>query len=507
MSDVIVAEIEPGVKPMATTRSMDAQQPEIAVPASLRSYLDYLEQHHPEWLVHVVKAVDPARFGVTAVLQRLEERQRFPLVYFDQPLNLHGRPSRFPLVTNIYATRKRCAVALGLRPDEAYLGLSLEYARREARRIQPAFVPAAHAPVKEVVRTGGDVDLRDFPIVRHHRMDAGPYLDMASVMRDPESGAYNVAFLRNQYKGPRKIGVHMSPRHNWQIARKHEEAGRPTPVAIVVSHHPAFYIGALNVSPFGEDDYAVIGAIAGRPLRLTASETWGEEFLVPADADIVIEGEIPPNVREVEGPFGEFPGTYGPQRVRWVVDVTAVTHRADAIYQDIFVGHRDNWVLGSFPKEGSIFNRIKGVVPTVKAVHLPTSGVGRFHCYISIDKKVDGESKQAALIALGAVDFVKHVIVVDADVDVYREEEVLWAMATRVQADQDVDIIKNVKGATLDPSQTDDIMGAKMIIDATKPVRRPFEARIEVPRDVVEATDLAELIPREQLARLEAERA
>jgi 2,5-furandicarboxylate decarboxylase 1 len=325
---------------------------------------------------------------------------------------------------------------------------------------------------------------------------------MAVVMRDPDSGAYNVAFLRNQYKGPRKLGIHMSPRHNWQIARKHEEAGRPTPVAIVVSHHPAFFIGALNVSAFGEDDYAVIGSIAGAPLRLTPSETWGDELMVPADADLVIEGEIPPGVREVEGPFGEFPGTYGPQRVRWVIEVRALSRRADAVYQDIFVGHRDNWVLGSFPKEGSIFNRIKGVVPTVKAVHLPVSGVGRFHCYISIDKKVDGESKQAALIALGAVDFVKHVVVVDSDIDVYREEEVLWAVATRVQADQDVDIIKNVKGATLDPSQVDDIMGAKMIVDATRPVRRPFETRIEVPREVVARTDLNKLIATEQLARL-----
>jgi 2,5-furandicarboxylate decarboxylase 1 len=188
--------------------------------------------------------------------------------------------------------------------------------------------------------------------------------------------------------------------------------------------------------------------------------------------------------------------------VRWVVDVKAITRRQHAIYQDIFVGHRDNWVLGSFPKEGSIFNRIKGVVPSVQAVHLPTSGVGRFHCYIALDKKVDGESKQAALIALGAVDFVKHVFVVDADVDVYREEEVLWAMATRVQADQDVDIIKNVKGNTLDPSQTDDIMGTKMIIDATRPVRRPFETRIEVPKDVVARTDLKRLIPADQLGRL-----
>jgi UbiD family decarboxylase len=488
-------------RPQATPSPLRA--PSAAAPeASLARYLTDLEGMHPESVVHVTQPVDPARFEVTAVLQQLENLGRFPLVVFEQPLNLHGEVSAFPLATNIYATRERCAVALGLRAEQAYQELSLEYARREARRVAPEVVSPLTAPVKGVVEVGEDVDLRQFPIVRHHRMDAGPYIDMTVVMRDPDSGAYNVAFLRNQYKGPRKLGVHMSPRHNWQIARKHEEAGKGTPVAIVVSHHPGFHIGALNVSPFGEDDYAVIGSILGQPLRLTASETWGDDFLVPADAEIVIEGEIPPGVREVEGPFGEFPGTYGPQRVRWVVDVKAITRRQNAIYQDIFVGHRDNWVLGSFPKEGSIFNRIKGVVPSVQAVHLPTSGVGRFHCYIALDKKVDGESKQAALIALGAVDFVKHVFVVDADVDVYREEEVLWAMATRVQADQDVDIIKNVKGNTLDPSQTDDIMGTKMIIDATRPVRRPFETRIEVPKDVVARTDLKRLIPADQLGRL-----
>jgi 2,5-furandicarboxylate decarboxylase 1 len=278
----------------------------------------------------------------------------------------------------------------------------------------------------------------------------------------------------------------MSPRHNWQICRKNEEKGLPTPVAIVLSHHPAFYLGALNVSPFGVDDYELVGSMMNEGMRLVPSETWGSDFMVPADAEMVIEGEIPPGVREVEGPFGEFPGTYGPQRLRWVIDVKALTHRKDALYQDIFVSHRDNWVLGAIPKEGTLFNRIKGVVPTVKAVHLPNSGTGRFHCYISIDKKVDGESKQAALIALGECDFVKNVFVVDADIDPFNEEQVMWAFATRCQADQDVDIIKNVKGNTLEPSQTDDILTTKMIIDATKPVRRTFASRVEVPQEVRE---------------------
>ena len=119
-----------------------------------------------------------------------------------------------------------------------------------------------------------------------------------------------------------------------------------------------------------------------------------------------------------------------------------------------------------------------------------------------MEKKVDGESKQAALTALGACDFVKHVVVVDADINIYNEEEVMWAVATRVQADQDVDIIKNVKGNTLDPSQTDDIMTAKMIIDATRPVQRPFAARVEVPREALSRVRLEDFISRADLERL-----
>ncbi len=164
-----------------------------------------------------------------------------------------------------------------------------------------------------------------------------------------------------------------------------------------------------------------------------------------------------------------------------------MTHRKNAIYQDIFVGHADDWVMGAIPKEGALFNRIKGVVPGVKAVHLPNSGVGRFNCYISIDKRVDGESKQAAFIALGEVDFVKNVIVGRdvGDIDPYNEQDVmLHAVATCTQANEDVDIIKNSKGNTLDPSQVDDIMTAKMIIDATRPMKRPWATRLDVPAEV-----------------------
>lgn len=462
---------------------------------TLRNFLDQLRAQDPEQLLTVPDPLNPAAFECTAVLQHLENRNRYPLVYFERPLNLLGEPSAFPLVSNVFASRERCALALGLDPADCNLPLSLEYARREDQMIAPTVIPRDEAPVKAVTHTGAAVNLDRFPIVRHHEMDPAPYVDMTPFMQDPETGAYNGAFLRMMYKGPNRLGLHMSPRHNWQIVRKNEERGRGTPVVVVIGHHPAFYLGCLNVSPFGQDDYHKVGAIMGESLRLTPSETWGSEILVPADAEIILEGEVLPGERDVEGPFGEFPGTYGPQRVRWVVEVKAVTHRADAIYQDVFVGHRSNWIMGAIPKEGSLYNRIKGVIPTVKGVHLPLSGVGRYHCYISIDKKVDGESKQAAFIAMGDCDFVKHVVVVDGDIDPFDEEKVWWSVATRVQADQDVDVIKNVKGSTLDPSQIDDIMTAKMIIDATRPVGRPFASRIKVPDDAMERVDISRYLP------------
>jgi len=457
---------------------------------TMKAYLDSLREQYAEETLVIEEEVNPATFEVTAILQQLELEKKYPLVYFTNPLNLEGELSKFPVVTNVFATRERCALAMGMDPGQCKLPLSLEYAAREAHRLPVEVVPLNRAPVKEVVHVGDSVNLRKFPIVRHHEMDLGPYIDMIPIMRDPETGAYNASFQRTMYKGPRKLGLHMSPRHNWEIARRNEARNRSTPVVILVGHHPSFCLAALNVASFYDNDYEVIGSIMGAPLLVTPSETWGDEFMVPADADILIEGEVPPQVREIEAPFGEFTGYYGPQRYRWVIEVKAITHREHAIYQNIFVGHPDTWILGAIPKEGSLFNRIKAIVPTVKAVCLPNSGCGRFNCYISIDKKTDGESKQAALIALGEIDFIKNVVVVDEDIDPFNEEEVMWSVATRVQADEDVDILKNVKGNVLDPSLKGNILTSKMIIDATRPVERPFAERLQIPTDALDKAKL-----------------
>ncbi len=469
---------------------------------SLSGFLKTMEAEYPSEVIRITRLVDPARFEVSAILKHLENRGKFPLLVFEKTKDVEGRISALPLLSNIYASRERCAVAMGMKPEQAGMEMSLEYARRLENPITPVRVARSEAPVKEVVERGEECDLSKYPIVRHHEMDPAPYIDMTPVMKHPDEGFYNVAFLRNMYKGPRKLGIHMSPRHNWQINRLYETRKQPTPVAVIVSHHPAFYLGALNVESFGKDDYSIIGGIAGRPLRLVESETWGDQFLVPADADMVVEGEIHPGEKEVEAPFGEFTGYYGPQRLRPVIRVTAITRRRQAMFQHVFVGHRDNWFLGGIPKEGSLYNVIKGVVPTLKAIHFAPSGSCRFNCYISIDKKVPGESKQAALAAFGTIDFIKNIIVVDADIDPFNEQEVMFAVATRTQARESVDIIKNVKGNTLDPSQTDDIMTDKLLIDATVPLGRPFAARIRVPAQALEKYSLDDYIDARRLDAL-----
>lgn len=451
----------------------------------IKDYLDKLARLDPENLITIEDEIDPANFEVSAVLRHLELAGKYPLVCFTRPLNLKGEVSAFPLVTNVFASRERCAVALGLRPDQQNLTLAIEYGRREANRLPTEVVERDQSPAKEVVKIADEVDLREFPIMKHHDMDLGPYIDMASIMRDRESGAYNASFQRTMFNGAKKLSLYMSPRHNWEIARRDEQEGRPTPVVIVVSHHPAFFLGTLNNAPYDVDDYEVIGGIMGENLRLTASETWGQDFLVPADSDIVIEGEVLPGQREIEAPFGEWTGYYGAQRLSWVIDVKAVTHRRQAIYQDVFIGHRDVKILGAVPKEGSIYNKIRGFTPNVKGVHLPLSGAGRLNCYISLDKKAPGESRQAAIIAFAANHFIKNVVVVDADIDPFNEEEVLWAVATRMQADSGVDLLRQVASSNLDPSLEGGPMSAKVIIDATKPLDRPFAERLEVPPDAM----------------------
>ena len=460
----------------------------------LRTYLAQLEQLMPEDIVHVEREINP-KFEITAVTQHLENEGKFPLIIFDKVKNLKGELSDFKVLTNLFGTRQKVAVALDLQPDQWRMETSLAFAERATQRFKPVVVSRQEAPVKEVIYTGEDVDLLKLPVVTHHEMDGFPYLVDAVIAADPETGvAYNSSHHRQLIRDKNTMGIWMSPRHLWNYHQRAAKLGKPLPFAHVHGHHPGFFLGSEVLAGMEEDEYEIIGGIIGEPLRLVPSETFGERLMVPADAEIVIEGEMLPDLRDAEGPFGEFTGYYGPQRWGPVCRVTAITHRKDPIYVNILVGHPDTSILGGIPKEASVYNEVRKVVPTVKAVHFPISGTCRFNANIALEQLVDGEANVAAMAAFPWHDELKTVFVVDDDVDIYSDREVLWALATRVQPDMDLNIISNVRGGSLDPSSIRHANGSKLIINATRPVDRPYAERIRVPREVMERIDLKEWI-------------
>jgi 2,5-furandicarboxylate decarboxylase 1 len=243
--------------------------------------------------------------------------------------------------------------------------------------------------------------------------------------------------------------------------------------------------------PYETDEYRVIGALLGEPLKVVPSITWGDELLVPAEAEAVIEGEILPWRLEPEGPFGEWTGYYSGQRQSQVLKVHAVTQRRNPILVSVFAGHRDH--VTNLGWEAEILRRVKQAVPCVRAVALSPGSAG-MHCYVSIDKLSDGEPKLAALAA-ASVGFVKAVIVVDSDIDVFNESEVMWALAIRFQADRDADIVRGHLGSMLDPSMDHPRTHTVVLIDATERKDRPYPKRLRVPQEVMDRVCLEDYVP------------
>jgi 2,5-furandicarboxylate decarboxylase 1 len=215
----------------------------------------------------------------------------------------------------------------------------------------------------------------------------------------------------------------------------------------------------------------------------------------------VFEGKILPGTRLPEGPYGEFPWYYGLERPSPVMEVTAITHRRDAIFHHLFAAHAEHNLTGRLGREAVLYKRVRAAVPGVKAVHMPMSGICRFHAYVQIKKEYDGAGKIAALAALASDPFVKLAVVVDEDVDINNDAEVLWAIATRTQPDRDTFFVPESATSRLDPASYSiwsrwekDTMNTKWAIDATMPVEAPFEERADVPREIWEHMDLTEYI-------------
>jgi UbiD family decarboxylase len=385
------------------------------------------------------------------------------------------------VLTNLHASRSRLALAMNAAPAD----MLRAYLRAMDRPIAPRVV--ATGPVKDVVLTGGRINLYDLPQIIHHEGDAGPYITAAiSFARDPSGEAWNCAYNRLMIKGRDTTSIHLTAgKHLWEFQRIAEARNEALPIALVVGVHPAIALGALAIGSIDEDERAIMGGLFGEPLELVKCET--SDVLVPAHAELVIEAEILPAARTAEGPFGEFTGYSLGERAREIVQVKAITHRTGAMFQDITVAHLDHMLLSTIPMEANLYRAVRAMVPSVKAVRVP----GPFTCYVSLEQRLPGQAKNAILAVLGADLYMKRVVVVDHDVDVFDDRQVNWALATRCQPDRDITIITHARGSDLDPSAKEDGYTAKWGVDATaKPSLAAYTPRHRVPPDVLARIDL-----------------
>ncbi|GAX90017.1 UbiD family decarboxylase [Effusibacillus lacus] len=433
---------------------------------TFRTWIEYLQS---AGRLAVIDKKVGLQYEVAAIAKKLDG---FQAAYFTRVEDY-----AVPVVSGICSTREDFAEAL----ETDKYGVIPKFTKAVASPIPCRLVEIGQAPVKQN-RIREDIDLmRLFPIPVHHEKDSGNYITAGLfIVRDPVTRKQNVSIHRLQVSGKDKLGALLLPRHTFHLYRQAEEAGSPLECAIVIGVDPVTLLASQASTPFGVDELEIAGALRGEPLEVVRCET--VDIDVPAFAEIVLEGKILPHVREPEGPFGEFPKYYGPRSDKEVVQITAVTHRNNPIFYTIVPAGYEHLLLGGLPREASLFQTIRQTVPTVKAVHMSPGGTCRYHAIVSIRKRNEGEAKNAIFAALANSFDIKHVVVVDEEVDIFNMEEVEWAIATRFQAERDLVVVHGAQGSKLDPS-TNNGVGSKMGLDCTVPLNsEPMRyLRIQIP--------------------------
>ena len=383
-----------------------------------------------------------------------------------------------PVVSGFMSRREWIAEAMGVNESE----LLATYRKAAENPLPWREVDGASACCQQVVHK--EIDMRLLlPIPTHSEHDSGPYITAGLVIaRNPATGKQNVSIIRIQVNSKDKMAVLMLPRHLYAFYQASVKKGEPLPVAVVIGVDPLTLLASQAIVPIDHDELEIAGALHGAPLPVVKCLT--SEVRVPADAEIVIEGRILLDEREMEGPFGEFPKYYSSAEKREVIQVDVVTHRRKPIFHTVVPAEMEHLLLGAIPREATLLSHLQRTHPNVLDVHLSVGGVCRYHLYVKIRKQHEGQPKNVIFAAFGAHYDVKHVVVVDDDVDVHDPKQVEWAIATRFQADRDLVVAGNAQGSILDPSTTvanggsdADVptymqgMSAKMGLDATRPVR------------------------------------
>src|SRR6266576_2701001 len=424
---------------------------------NFRQFLDRLRQsgelvdlHQPVDIRHIATLVDQAETAL----------------FFHKVIGYE-----IPVVSGIIRSRERAMMALGC---ETFGEIEHKLAAAIAKPIPPKYVNGS--PTREVVMLGDDVDLYKLPIPMSSIFDGGPMITAGVVIaRDPELGI-NSGIYRFIVKEKSLTGIDIvTPNNMRMFAQRAFEAGRALPISISIGTHPIEITGSGYRAPLGVDEMGIAGGLRGAPVELAPCETIDLPYI--ADAEIVLEAEIlPTGWTWPEGRFGEFTRLMGGLHWNPLVRIKAIAMRKDAIYYNLHMPWENTW-LAAPTRYSAIRTALKTAGVQVKDINVTLGGCAFWHAVISI-KKQPGEAKNALLAALSVMD-LKHVVVVDDDIDVFDPTDVEWAIATRVQGDKDVMIVTNARAKPLDPSLPQGFgqvpTGAKVGIDATIPEGIPKE--------------------------------
>jgi len=420
--------------------------------------------------------------GIVDIYQR---RMGRPALLFD---DVPGFPRGHRVLANVLTSVKRIALTLGLPAETSEVDL-VRFWRdyfRDARTIAPRAVNTG--PVLENVSTGDAIDIRKIPTPRWHEHDGGHYIGTGCmvVMKDPETGWINYGAYRVEAHDRSLASVMTSKgKHGNLIMRRYHERGEPCPVAVVAGMHPALFMVAGLEIPYGKNEYDAAGGLIGEPVEVIAGPATG--LPIPAHAEIAFEGFVAPGDLVDEGPLGEWTGYYADGRKKEpAIRIATFMHRNDPILLGAVPAvppNDDTFYRGTY-RCGAVWHQLEAAgVPEVKGVWAHEAGGGRFWLTVSIRQMYGGHAKQAGLVAsqchAGAY-ANRWVIVVDDDIDPADMNAVVWAMCTRVEPREGIEILRGCWSTALDPMSyaPDDPRNARVVIDACKPFRR----RDEFPR-------------------------
>lgn len=402
--------------------------------------------------------VDP-HLQVAAIMKRLDGG---PALLFT---NVEGYD--MPIVGNFLSTQENCEAAFGVdfRVLRDFVGRALSSPK-------PPLV-VDNAPVQTHVHRSSDIGAL-LPALQHTAADSGRFITAGIVLtRDPVSNVYNASYHRLMLAGPDRVAIKLDFGRHLRLAFERAQArGEPLPVVICIGADLALHYTAATMGsqmPETADEIAVAGGLAGKPLNVTRAIT--QDLIVPADAEIVIEGIILPNQTIEEGPFGEFVGFVSPAGPAPVLQVTAVTHRDNPIYHAINGYGRETIMLRKYVLEASLLRVLQASVPIVIDAEMTAGGLHRFHAVLQVRKERpqhDGLERNAILAAFGALKDLDQVIVVDEDIDIRDPTDVEYALATRFEASRDIVIIPEARGHEYVRAGRDGIR-AKLGLDASIP--------------------------------------